>query len=210
MHLASARLRSTRTCLRKPDHPRPKSRSLVRRAPPSLADKIKRGLWQVLWLTAFRPTPVPLHAWRRLILRLFGARVAPLAAIYPSVRIWAPWNLQIGTAATIGPGVNLYNVAPIRIGEDAVISQGSHLCTATHDHLADDFALMVAPIEIGANAWIAASAVIGARSMVTRCVTDYTIVAGNPASPIASRPENARNNLGRRSRHPAQIHKPKG
>lgn len=208
--------------MHKSDHLRPKSLSLVRRAPPPLADKLKRGLWQAVWLIAFRPTPVPMHAWRRLILRLFGAEVAPLAAIYPSVRIWAPRNLQIGTAATVGPEVNLYNVAPITIGEDAVISQGSHLCTATHDHLAEDFALMVAPIEVRANAWVAAeafvapgitigvSAVIGARSTVTRCVTEYTIVAGNPASPIGTRPESARNNLGRRSRHPFHIDKPKG
>ncbi|GAA0761620.1 acetyltransferase [Erythrobacter ramosus] len=208
--------------MHKSEHPRPKSLRPVRRAPPSLADKLKRGLWQAVWLIAFLPTPVPLHAWRRLILRLFGAQIAPLAAVYPSVRIWAPWNLQIGTAATVGPGVNLYNVAPIMIGEDAVISQGSHLCTATHDHLADDFALMVAPINVGANAWVAAeafiapgitigaSAVIGARSTVTKCVTDYTIVAGNPASPIATRPENARNNLGRRPPSPSHIHKPKG
>jgi putative colanic acid biosynthesis acetyltransferase WcaF len=172
-------------------------------------------------LLAFRLTPVPLHGWRRIVLRFFGAHVAPRSAIYPSVRIWAPWNLQIGTAATVGPGVSLYNVAPIKIGEDAVISQGSYLCTATHDHLADDFALMVAPIEVGSNAWVAAeafiapgitigeSAVIGARSTVTRCVKDFTIVAGNPASPIATRPENARNNLGRRSGHPGLIHKPK-
>lgn len=208
--------------MHKSDHPRPKPRHLVSRAPPSLANKLMRGLWQAVWLIAFRPTPVPLHAWRRLILRLFGAQIAPMAAIYPSVRIWGPWNLQIGTAATVGPGVNLYNVASIKIGEDAVISQGSHLCTATHDHQADDFALMVAPIEVGANAWVAAeafvapgitigtSSVIGARSTVTRSVTDYTIVAGNPASPIGTRPENARNNLGRRSRHQLQIHKPKG
>lgn len=181
----------------------------MRRPPPSVGNKLKRGLWQGVWLLAFRLSPVPLHAWRRLILRLFGAQIGANSAIYPSVRIWAPWNLRVGAAATVGPGVNLYNVAPIIIGEDAVISQGSHLCTATHDHQSADFALMVAPIGIGPNAWVAAeafvapgvsigkSAVIGATSTVTRSVTDYTIVAGNPAKPIGRRPEDARNDLGR-------------
>jgi putative colanic acid biosynthesis acetyltransferase WcaF len=186
----------------------------MRRVPPSLGDKVSRAVWQVVWLLAFRPSPVPLHSWRRLVLRLFGSQIAPHVAIYPSVRIWAPWNLQVGTAATVGPGVNLYNVSQIRIGDDAVVSQGSYLCTATHDHLAGDFALMVAPIEVGSNAWVAAeafvapgiiigaSAVIGARSTVTKCVEDFAIVAGNPASRIATRPETARNNLGRRPRRP--------
>jgi putative colanic acid biosynthesis acetyltransferase WcaF len=195
--------------LQKANYPRPNSRNLVRRPPPSVGNKLKRGLWQGVWLLAFRLSPVPLHAWRRLILRLFGAQIGANSAIYPSVRIWAPWNLRVGAAATVGPGVNLYNVAPIIIGEDAVISQGSHLCTATHDHQSADFALMVAPIGIGPNAWVAAeafvapgvsigkSAVIGATSTVTRSVTDYTIVAGNPAKPIGRRPEDARNDLGR-------------
>lgn len=208
--------------LHKPEQPKSHSRHLVRRAPPSLTDKAKRGLWHIVWLLAFRPTPVQLHFWRRFILRLFGAQIAPLAAIYPTVRIWAPWNLQIGAAATVGPEVNLYNVAPIRIGEDAVISQGSHLCTATHDHRAVDFALMVGQIEVKSNAWVAAeaflapgitigeSAVVGARATVTKSVTDYTIVAGNPASIVAKRPENACNNLGRRPGRPDHAHQPKG
>lgn len=200
--------------MHKPDHPLPQPRHLVRRAPPSIGDKLKRALWQGVWLLAFRLTPVPLHAWRRIVLRLFGSQIAPRSAIYPSVRVWAPWNLHIGEAATIGPDVNLYNVASIRIGEDAVISQGSHLCTATHDHQSADFALMVAPIDIEPNAWVAAeafiapgitigaSAVIGARSTVTRSVTDFTIVAGSPAAPIGTRAEDARNDLGRRPKRP--------
>jgi putative colanic acid biosynthesis acetyltransferase WcaF len=130
--------------------------------------------------------------------------------------------LHIGAAATVGPDVNLYNVALIKIGEDAVISQGSHLCTATHDHRAVDFALMVAPIEVESNAWVAAdaflapgitigrSAVVGARATVTKSVTEYAIVAGNPASTIAKRPENACNNLSRRPRRLSQLRKPKG
>jgi putative colanic acid biosynthesis acetyltransferase WcaF len=110
---------------------------------------------------------------------------------------------------TIGPGANIYNVALISIGENAVISQGAHLCSATHDFRSDNFALMTGPILVGSNAWIAAeafispgltighSAVVGARSVVTKSVADFLIVAGNPAKIVGTRPETARNNLGR-------------
>lgn len=96
-------------------------------------------------------------------------------------------------------GVGCYNVAPITIGEDVVISQDVYLCTATHDYNDPSFALMVAPIEIHAHAWVAAGAfvspgitiergaVVGARSVVTACVPEWTVVAGNPARAINTR-----------------------
>lgn len=183
---------------------------LTRCPPPSLANKLRRGVWQIVYRLVFRFTPVPLHGWRRFVLRLFGARIGRGCAIYPSVRIWAPWNLRTQRSVTIGPMVNIYNVAAVEIGEGAIVSQGGHLCTATHDHLSEDFSLMTGPIIVGPNAWIAAdafvapgvvigrSAVIGARSTVTRPVPEYSIVAGSPAKVIGTRPETARNVLGRK------------
>ena len=183
---------------------------LTRCPPPSLANKLRRGVWQIAYQVAFRLTPISLHGWRRLVLRLFGARIGPGCAIYPSVRIWAPWNLSAKRSVTIGPQVNVYNVATVELGEDVIVSQGSHLCTATHDHLSEDFSLMAGPITVGPNAWIAAdafvapgvsigrSAVVGARSTVTRPVPEYSIVAGSPAKVIGTRPETARNGLGRK------------
>jgi len=183
--------------------------SLIRCPPPSVADKCKRGVWQLVCVVAFRFTPVTAHAWRRLVLRLFGAKIGDRCAIYPSVKIWAPWNLKTETAVTIGPDATIYNVGLIWIGQGAIVSQGAHLCAATHDFKNEDFALMVGSISIGPNAWIAAeafispgltighSAVVGARSVVTRPVADFHIVAGNPAKVIGIRPNVGRNDLGR-------------
>lgn len=187
----------------------PSTVSLIRCPPPSLANKLMRGAWQIAYYMAFRFTPVPLHAWRRFILRLFGANIGHKCAIYPSARIWAPWNLIVHGRVTIGPLVNLYNVAAVELADDVIVSQGSHLCTATHDHQSGDFSLMKGPIRVGPNAWIAAeafvapgvvigrSAVVGARSMVTRSVDDFSIVAGNPAKIIGTRLSTARNVLSR-------------
>lgn len=179
---------------------------LTPRPRPSRGDKLARLLWRICALVLFRWTPTPLHGWRRGVLRLFGAQVGAGVVIYPSVRIWAPWTLHLADGATIGWECELYSVAPIRVGKGAIVSQKAHLCTATHD-VQDAFQLMTAPIEISANAWVAAEAFIGpgvtlgegavvaARGVVTRSIAARCIVAGNPAQPIGTRDPAARTAL---------------
>ncbi len=175
-------------------------------ARPSLANKLARLAWLIGYCLLFRFTPAPLHGWRRQVLKLFGAKVGSRAVIYPSARIWAPWNLEVADDATVGWDCELYNVAVIRLGPKAIVSQHSYLCTATHD-FRNEFQLMAAPINIEANAWIAASAfvgpgvtvgegaVVGARCVVTRSIEARAIVAGNPAHQVGARPATARNAL---------------
>lgn len=168
-------------------------------APGSL-NKCRRLAWRMTEATLYRWSPVAMGAWRRMLLRLFGATVGAAAQPYPSARIWAPWNLEMGVGSCLGPRVTCYSVKPIRIGEGAVISQGAHLCSATHDYRDASFQLMGGAIEIGQRTWVAAdafigpgvivgdNAVVGARSVVVRDVPADTVVAGNPAGAIACRP----------------------
>src|SRR5690348_12319846 len=107
---------------------------LVRRPAPSVGNKIARAVWAIVRALLFRPTPAPLHAWRCLLLRGFGARVGSRVAVYPSAVIWAPWQLTIEAGATIGGGAIIYNVGRITVGKFAIVSQGAHLCTASHAH----------------------------------------------------------------------------
>lgn len=190
----------TRQC---PVEGRPTSlkRSVMRRRPSSLglANQLARVAWGIVWRTLFRPTPPPLHAWRRLILRLFGAKMGEGAVVYPSARIWAPWNLQMGSCACIGPHVDCYSVATISIGAHATVSQYSYLCSASHDIDSLDMGLTTAPINIGDQAWVAADAfigpgvtvgqgaVVGARASVFRDVPPWIVVGGNPARLIRMR-----------------------
>ena len=158
-----------------------------------------RLVWGCVYVALFRLSPTPLHFWRRLILRIFGAKIGPGAHIYPSCKIWAPWNLVMGENSCLAPNVNCYNVGEIRLGKNAVVSQNTHLCGATHDKNTISFDLYAGDIFVGANAWIAADAfispdiVIGddsivyARSVVTKNIDAKTIVAGNPAAFIRNR-----------------------
>jgi putative colanic acid biosynthesis acetyltransferase WcaF len=175
--------------------------------PPSLADKLRRALWGAIWLLLFRPTPVPLHGWRRLLLRMFGAKVGAGAAIYPSALVWAPWNVSIGANATVGGGADIYAVGRCMIGDHAIISQRAFLCGASHNIQSPTFDLVVGDIEVGANAWVAAEAFVGpgvkigegavvaARAVAIRDVPEWLVVGGNPARTIGRRPAEARNLL---------------
>ena len=75
----------------------------------SLGNRLARLLWSVVSLVLFRFSPRPLHGWRSLVLRLFGAKVGKGVHVYPGVTIWAPWNLDLADECGIANGVTLYS-----------------------------------------------------------------------------------------------------
>jgi putative colanic acid biosynthesis acetyltransferase WcaF len=162
----------------------------------SVRNRVARQIWNIVWLLLFRPTPRFCHAWRRLLLQLFGARIGARAHVYAGARIFAPWNLVLGREAAIADGADIYNADRIEIGEFAVISQGAYLCGASHDYTSWDFPLVAAPIVVGPRAWVAARAivqmgvvvgegcVVGAGSVVTHDMPAWTVCAGVPCRPM--------------------------
>jgi putative colanic acid biosynthesis acetyltransferase WcaF len=120
--------------------------------------------------------------------------------IYPSVKIWAPWNLHIGSFVGVGNGVTLYSMDKITIGDYSVISQGAHLCCGTHDYNSANFQLVAKPIDIGSSAWVCAEVfihpgvivadgvVIGARSVVSKSLLEpWSVYVGNPCKRVGNR-----------------------
>lgn len=175
------------------------SAARFRPSPHAVSNRVRRAVWGVAWSLLVRPSPRPARAWRRAVLRAFGAQVGQGAVIQPSVRIWAPWNLEMGRFSCLADGVDCYSVAHIVIGAYATVSQGSVLCTASHDIDSPDMALTTGPIAIGDHAWVASGAFIGpgvtlgegavagARACVVRSVSAWTVVAGNPARVLRMR-----------------------
>lgn len=150
------------------------------------------------WLVHLSPHPC--HAWRRWVLRLFGAKVGVQARIAASAHVFMPWNLEIGEWAAIGPDVFVYSLGKVRIGRRATVSYRSHVCAGSHDFTDPTIPLIKPPVTICDDAWVGteafigpgvtvgAGAIVGARSVVVKDVAAGTIVAGHPARVIGERP----------------------
>lgn len=161
---------------------------------------VKRIVWTFVNLTLFRLLPgTQLRYLRNALLRMFGAQIPLGSLVYPSCRIWGPWNLVVGKNSCIGPNTQIYNRAKVVIGDNAVVSQGSFLCTASHDITDPCHSVIMRPIVICNRVWIAADAfigmgvtigegaVVGARAAVFKDVEPWTVVGGNPAKFIKKR-----------------------
>ena len=156
-----------------------------------------RAFWSVVNATLFRVTPT--NKLRIAWLKLFGADLRWNHIIYPSAKIFAPWNLSISTGSVIGPRVEIYNKARVSLGTGVVISQDSFLCTASHDVSSPTLKLVTRPIVVEDNVWIGArsiilpgvtlhmASVVGAGSVVTKDVDEWCVVGGNPAKVIKKR-----------------------
>lgn len=165
----------------------------------SLQHRVIRAAWNLTWLLLGVWTPAPLHAWRRLLLRLFGAKIASTAKIYPGVSVWYPPNLEMHEYSCLAPGVYCYCMDRVILESFALVSQRAHLCAGTHDVDDPDFQLSAQPIRIGANAWVAAeafvgpgvtvqkNAVLGARGVAAKDLEEGKIYAGNPARFLRAR-----------------------
>ncbi len=165
----------------------------------SLRDRLGRMAWNLCWLFLYRLSPRPLHRWRVLLLKAFGAKMGPNCHFYPGSKVWAPWNLMCADQVTAGDCAEIYNPAPMRFGSHAIVSQGAYVCGATHDFDDPAFPLLAFSMDIGAYAWICAralvgpgvnvgeGAVLGLGSVATRDLEPWGVYAGAPAVKVKER-----------------------
>jgi putative colanic acid biosynthesis acetyltransferase WcaF len=174
------------------------------RAPYPASWYARRAAWNVVQATIFRlPIPKFGSAWRRALLRAFGAKIGLNALFASSVSVFHPWLLEVGDWCAFSKNVTLYNLGPVKIGDHTVLSQDVYVCAGTHDYTKPDLPLVRPPISIGNGVWIAAGAfvcpgvtigdnsVVAARAVVTKDVPDGVVVGGNPARVIKQRIERA-------------------
>ncbi len=169
----------------------------------STRNRFARLLWNICCVIFFRPTPPVgsiFRRWRRFVLSIFGAKLHVTANVYPSVKIWAPWNLKMGAYSALATNVNVYNTGMIDIGEQVTISQGAYLCPGSHDISNPKFPMICSAMTIEDSVWIATEAFVGgrnvtvgegavvaARAVVMQSVEPWTVVGGNPAKFIKKR-----------------------
>ncbi|MGH8048938.1 MAG: putative colanic acid biosynthesis acetyltransferase [Chthoniobacterales bacterium] len=165
----------------------------------SRSDRARRMAWNAAWWLLCRWTPRPLHRWRALVLKAFGARLGPQNYFYPDVKIWAPWLLETGFLVTVGSNAEIYNPGGVTLGHHTIISQDAYLCGATHDYNSPEFTYVMKPIATGPYTWICARAIVlpgvrcgegsvlGAGSVTSRDMEPWTVYAGNPARAMKQR-----------------------
>jgi putative colanic acid biosynthesis acetyltransferase WcaF len=165
----------------------------------SLKVKLLRLAWATVEMTLFRGSFHTMSRWRCFLLRCFGAKIGRKCIIRRTVRVYYPWNLDIGDLVIVGDDARLYDLGKITLGTRAMISQEAYLCAGTHDHTDPALPLLTPPVNVGADAWICARAFIGPGvsigegSIVAACgvavkdVPAWTIVGGNPAKVIGKR-----------------------
>ena len=165
----------------------------------SWAEQCRRVLWAV-GEYAIRLSPRPCFGWRRMVLRMFGAKVGRAVHCYPSTRFYMPWNVTIGDWAALGEDAFIYSLGKVHIGAKVAVAYRAHICAGTHDFSDPALPLLKPPVVIGDNAWIGTEAFIGpgttigegaivaARAVVVKDVPALHMVGGNPARQIGLRP----------------------
>lgn len=163
------------------------------------SDRARRFVWNACRVLLYRTSPRPMHGWRTMLLRLFGATMGPNCHFYPGSKVWAPWNLICEDQVTAADGSEIYNPAPMRFGSHFILSQDGYLCGATHDYDDPAFPLMAYAMDFGSYAWVCArasvapgvsmgeGAVLGLGSVATQKMEPWTIYAGTPAIKIKAR-----------------------
>lgn len=168
--------------------------------PYSLREYAIRAAWVYLGSPIFRLSFRKANRFRRVLLGLFGAKLAATAVTKPTTIIRHPWLLAMGEHSCLAEGVEVYNLGPISIGDHSVVSQHSYLCAGTHDYTSPSLPLVRPPIRIGSGVWVCAkafigpnvtigdNAIVGAGAVVTKDVPAGMIAAGNPARVVRARP----------------------
>lgn len=142
---------------------------------------------------------LPGNAWRRGLLRMFGAQIGRGVVIKPRVNVKYPWRLKVGDRSWLGENIWIDNLGNVEIGTDCCLSQGALLLCGNHDYSKPAFDLMVGDITLENGVWIGARAmvcpgitchshaVLGAGSIATRNLEAYAVYSGNPAEKVRER-----------------------
>lgn len=133
--------------------------------------------------------------------------VGTRSVIARGVRITSKGGVTIGERTNVNGGVLLDGRGGLTIGSRVNVSPEALLLSADHDLRSPSFAGRDRPTVIGDRVWIATravvlpgssvgeGAVIAAGAVVRGIVAPWTVMAGNPAQPVAIRPDSAQQSL---------------
>lgn len=163
------------------------------------ASKLLLTFWFTVGSPLLAARWLPGSDWRVALLRRCGAHIGPGCRIKPGLRVKFPWRLTVGAACWLAEDAWIDNLAAVTLGDRVCLSQGAFICTGNHNYRSSGFDLLLGPISVGNDAWIAARAVlapgttIGAGAVVALGavvsgeVPAGAVVRGNPAEVVGQR-----------------------
>ena len=158
-----------------------------------------RVFWYFTNILVFKSSFFTSYLLKRVVLKIFGAKIGKNVIIKPNVNIKYPWKLQLGEHVWIGEGVWIDNLDFVIIGNHCCISQGALLICGNHDYTKTTFDLVVKRIVLEDGVWIGAKsvvcpgvvarthAILTAGSTISKDMQAYSIYRGNPAEKVKSR-----------------------
>ncbi|MBD3638827.1 MAG: colanic acid biosynthesis acetyltransferase WcaF [Crocinitomicaceae bacterium] len=161
--------------------------------------KVKRALWYCFNNTFLLNPYNPSSGLKKVVLKMFGAKIGRGVVIKQRVNIKYPWKLEVGDYSWIGEGVWIDNLANVKIGEHCCVSQGALLLCGNHNYKKTSFDLIVSDIKLDDGVWIGAKAIVTggvvcnshalltAGSVATTNLEEYSIYQGNPAQKVRER-----------------------
>jgi len=168
-------------------------------------NRISKILVKLIWDFFGKPlfaSYLPGTYWRKIILRIFGAKIGKGGKIKTNIKISEPWHLSIGDHCWIGENVWIDNLVLVKVGNRVCISQGVYLCTGNHNYKKDLFSLILEKIVIEDDCWIAAKSIIAPGSILKKGSVSFLgsvvsgilqedgIYKGNPAKLLKSKNDN--------------------
>jgi len=142
---------------------------------------------------------IPFHIIRKNIYRLFGVKIGRGSTIHMWANFFMPKNIKIGNDSIIGNNAFLDGRAPLVIGNHTDIASEVMIYNSEHNINSIDFSAREEKVEIGDYCFIGPrviilpgvkigkGCVIGAGAVVTKDVTDFSVVGGVPAEVIGER-----------------------
>ena len=142
---------------------------------------------------------VPSHHFRRLFYRVFGMKIGRGSTIHMGLRLYNPFNIEIGDDSIVGEDTVLDGRGKLMIGNHVDIASEVMIYNAEHDVRDPNFCTVQAPVTIEDYVFIGPraiilpgvtikrGAVVGAGAVVTKDVEEYSIVGGVPAKHIGER-----------------------
>lgn len=142
---------------------------------------------------------LPSHSIRKLEYKFFGIKIGKDSVIHMWANFFDPKNIKIGDDTIIGDHAFLDGRAKLSIGNHVDIASSVMIFNSEHDLSKNNFSAIVEPVEIGDYVFmgprviilpgvkIGKGAVVAAGAVVTKDVSDFTIVGGIPAKVIGER-----------------------